>query len=151
MHKSGLKISFCSSSALLFCSVLFSIHVFWDFYLSTVVVNVSLMIKAVGFEIITGLLELGSVVKNTKYLLWCCCHWVNWNLNVRTGLVVIVALYVILKYDINSRQATCETWDTWVNFFLPLFLGTYKWIACVLPAFTINSPSRKENSLLFTL
>lgn len=41
-------------------------------------------------------------------------------------LVVTVAFYIISKYDINFRRATRETWDSRVNFFLPLFLVAYK-------------------------
>lgn len=141
------KLSFCS--ALLFSVIQYS-H-FWDFYLSTVVVNISfLLLKAVGFEVITGLPELGSVVKNTKDLLCCCCYWVNWSLNVRTEVGCNLHFTSFLSMT-NFRRATRETWDSWVNFFLPLFLVAYKWTARVLPAFTINHPPRKENSLRFTL
>lgn len=53
------------------------------------------------------------------------------------------------KVQRKLRQGTGEIGDHLVNFFLPLFLGTYVWITCVLPASPINNLLRKANSLLF--
>lgn len=93
-HQSGLKHT--ASAPLLLCSFVLGYSGFT--FLRFLSVNSSckrffLIIKAVVFEIITGLPELGSVVKNTKDLLCCCCYWVNGNLNVRTE----VGCYCILR------------------------------------------------------